>query len=334
MQTLFTRHSLLFFAITISNLSSSCDICNIFEYANRRNQSYVGVFYRQRFFNGYDYKSEPNRYYINPASLQAANARENHVPEEEGTQFFNHKNDFEMYQTIELRGNYAYKKHWNFQLIIPYVHSQLYYKQVWQSPYPVKDSSFNINGFGDAIVAADYTHTFETGWIKHIVKPGLGLKIPTGKYNAGANSKTYGYDIQPGTSSVDIIARLNYLITNDKWGADVFLNYRYCTKGENNVQFGNKWNAMANFYYTLKINEISFLPKIGNYYEFSERDKLNGNIREFTGGYTWFYQAGIDIMYKQFIVQTLFQKPYAEKLNGQVIGNAGRLMLGVVYNFE
>lgn len=330
----FRKFFLLAFLSFHVNFVLACDICNIFEYANRRNRSYVGVFYRHRFFNGYANESQQNQYFLNPQPLQTANARQAHIPEAEGTTFYRNKSDYEMYQTIELRGNYAYRKNWNFQLIMPYVISQLYYKTVWSSGSPIQDSVLRINGLGDAIVVADYTYSFEKGKFKHILKPGIGLKMPSGKYLAGKNGKIYGYDIQPGTSSFDIIGRLNYLVTNDKWGLDLFLNYRYCLKGKNEVQFGNKWNAMTSLYYTLKFHEFSFLPKVGCYYEFSEKDRFRGEIKNLTGGYTWFYQTGVDVMYKQFIVQFLFQKPFAEKLNGPVIGNAGRLMVGVVYNFE
>ncbi len=311
----------------------ACDVCNVFEYANRRNKSYLGVFYRHRFFNGYS--TDPNRYYLIPQDLQNSKARTEHVPEgENNTSFYRHKSDYEMYQTFEIRGNYAYKKHWNFQAIVPYVVSQLYYKQVWQPPKPIADSVVNINGFGDAIILADYTHTFEPGWIRHVIKPGIGVKLPTGMYTASSNGKTYGYDIQPGTGSYDILGRFNYMVTNDTWGVDLFLNYRYCTEGKNNVKFGNKWNAMANVYYTIKVSQVSFLPKTGAYYEFSEKDRRNDIINQYSGGYSWFYQYGIDIMFKQMIFQVLFQKPFAEQLNGPVIGNAGRLTAGLVYNFD
>lgn len=318
--------------LTISQLIA-CDVCNIFEYANRTNRSYVGVFYRQRFFNGYRDLGHQHNYDFVPQNPD--NARMEHVPEgDEGTTFFRNARDYEWYQTVEIRGNYAYGRNWNFQLIVPYVASKLHYQQVWQVPNPIRDSTFNINGLGDAIVVADYAHSFYTGMIKHIVKPGIGLKLPIGMHNASSQGRTYGYDIQPGTGSFDLIARASYLVTNDHWGIDMFLNYRYCFEGVNDVQFGNKWNAMSNIYYTFKIGKMSVLPKIGGYFEHSEKDKVRGKINDFSGGYTWFYQAGADVMAGDFIIQILFQKPFSERLNGPVIGNAGRVMLGVVYNIK
>lgn len=317
--------------------SFACDVCNIFEYANRTNKSYIGVFYRNRFFNGYQHLDNEHIYDLNTSNFQNENARIAHVPSSEKAIFNQHKSDYELYQTIEIRANYTLKSRWNFQLILPYQFTQVYYKQVvvlQPIPTPIQDSTININGLGDAIVSVDYTFVKDKNWLRQMIRPGFGLKLPTGSSAiSSADGSVFKYDLQPGTSSFDIISRLNYLITNDVWGLDMFINYRMSIRGSNQVKLGDRWNIMGNIYYTIGKNSTKLLPKIGLYYEASNYDYTFSNRENHSGGKTLFAQIGADFMTKRFTFQFLFQKPIYERLNGNVIGNAGRLMGGLVYNF-
>lgn len=338
-KSLETKRLLFLFTFHFSLFAFACDVCNVFEYANQRNQNYVGIFYRNRFFNGYQSLNQPNKYQFFPNS--DPNARMEHVPEnEQGTQFNRSAKDFEFYQTIELRANYAISKKFNIQLIAPFGISNVYFSDVSQyigptSPIIKKDSAYGTSGIGDIILMADYIKTHQTGNIKHIIKPGFGLKLPTGsvsrKHNEG---QIMSYDLQPGTGSMDLLFRLNYLVTNDKWGADVFTNYRVCTESSTNMQFGNRFNVSTFLYYTLPIKNIKILPRIGLYAETAAQDFFEKNRLKQTGGHTFFYQFGADIMVGKFVFQTIFQKPFYENLNGDVQGNAGRLAFGLIFNFD
>lgn len=319
--------------------TTACDVCNVFEYANQRNQNYVGIFYRNRFFNGYQSLNQPNAYQFFPSTN--SNARTEHVPDnEQGTKFNRSSTDYEFYQTIEIRANYAISKKINLQLIAPLNFSSVYFSNVSQYIGPTipiikKDSAYGTSGIGDIILMSDYIKTMLAGNIKHILKPGIGLKLPTGsvsrKHNEGGNMS---YDLQPGTGSLDILLRLNYLVTNDKWGADVFTNYRVCTPSSTQMQFGNRFNVSTFLYYTIPVKKIKILPRIGIYAETAARDFYEKKQLKQTDGHTLFYQFGADIMVGRFVFQTIFQKPFYENLNGDVQGNAGRLAFGLVFNFE
>lgn len=326
----------LFFVIRFSD---ACDVCNVFEYANQRNQNYVGVFYRNRFFNGYQSLNQPNNYRFFPNSNP--NARAEHVPEnEEGTQFNRSEKDFEFYQTVELRGNYAISQKVNLQVIVPFNSSSVYFGNVSLyngalSPIVKKDSAYGTSGLGDIILMTDYVKTYVTGNVKHIFKPGFGLKLPSGsvshKHNEG---NVLSYDLQPGTGSLDFLFRANYLVTNDKWGVDLFTNYRLCTRSYSQMKFGNRFNVSSFFYYTIKVKELKFLPRMGLYAEAALQDTYAEKTLAQTGGHTVFYQFGMDFMVGKFVFQTIFQKPFHEKLNGDMQGNAGRLALGLIFNFD
>ncbi|TAG56963.1 MAG: hypothetical protein EAZ27_03825 [Cytophagales bacterium] len=315
----------------------SCDVCNVFEYANRQNSHYIGVFYRNRMFNGFSTLNHQHQYQINPSS----NTRQEHEPESnENTQFNKTQRDFEYYQTLEIRANYAISQKFNLQVFLPYNWSDVYYNEVTQfinpsRPVVKKDSAYGTNGIGDIILMIDYVKNIETGKWKHIIKPGLGLKLPTGSILKKHNEGTFFHpDLQPGTGALDIILRANYLVTNDLWGFDIFTNYRICNQNSKNYTFGNRFNITTLTYYTFNIKSIKILPKLGVYTEFAQNDKKDNIKLTNTGGYTYFVHTGFDLILGKCVVQAIFQKPYFEYLYGDIAGNAGRLSLGLIYNFK
>lgn len=328
-----------FFFITSFFDLFACDVCNVFEYANRQNNHYIGVFYRNRMFNGFSTLDHNHVYQAMP-NYNTGN-RLAHEPDNSSTTTFKQtQQDFEFYQTVELRANYAISSKINVQCILPYNWSSVYYSQVTEflgatKPIVKKDSIYGTSGIGDVVVMADYIHSIETGNWKHIIKPGLGLKLPTGtiqnKYPTG---KLYHSDLQPGTGSLDILLRANYLVTNDLWGFDFFSNYRFCFTNAIHYSFGNRFNITTLAYYTLMIKSLKILPKVGIYTEFAKNDTFEGKTLQNTGGYTYFAHLGLDILLGNIVIQTTFQKPYFEYLYGDIPGNAGRLTLGLIYTFE
>lgn len=314
----------------------SCDVCNVFEYANRQNKHYIGVFYRNRMFNGFATLDHPHKYQLMPSP----NARVEHEPESNQNTIFNQtKKDYEYYQTVEIRGNYAISQKVNIQVILPYNWSEVYYNEVTQLISPTrpvikKDSLYGTSGIGDIVVMSDYIKSFETGNWKHILKPGIGIKLPTGSISKQhLDGNKFHPDLQPGTGSWDFIFRANYLVTNDIVGLDFFSNYRFCTQNSNQYTFGNRFNITAQMYYTFILKKIKILPKIGAYSEYASFDQKSDIKLKNTGGYTHFAQIGLDLIFGKMILQTIFQKPYFEFLNGDVAGNAGRLSVGLIYNF-
>jgi hypothetical protein len=324
----------LFIFIFLGFYALGCDVCNIFEYANRTNQSYIGLFYRNRFFNGYDYINHSNQYFAYHSINENEVSRIEHNPDF-GSQTFVDKTikDTQKFHALELRFNYSFKAKWNFQLIAPFLWNQIYYAQVITFPRQAIDSTLKNSGIGDPLITVERIFTVYTGMTKHILKPGLGVKFPLGSTTATLNNKIYDYELQSGTGSTDFIFRFSYLVTNDKWGADAFINYRINTLGRNDIHLGDRFNAMTNIFYTIGSKKIKVLPKIGAYFEWGERDKNVQQTLLSTGGKTLFAQFGTDIMLDKIIIQLLFQLPVYEKLNGKVIGNAGRLNIGLIYNF-
>ena len=88
------------------------------------------------------------------------------------------------------------------------------------------------------------------------------------------------------------------------------------------------------FYITGKYTNFKWIPKMGLYIENAVQDELNEVKQEDTGGNILFFNIGNDFAYKDLHLQTLFQMPIAENLNGEQLQNAGRFVIGLIYNFS
>ena len=313
----------------------ACDVCNVYEYANRTNKSYVGVFYRNRIYNGYADLGQNHEYFIDPQNLQSA--RVAHQPESYGLIVDRSKLDYERYQTIELRANYAIHEKWNVTIFAPYIMNEIHYQRVYQSPQPVKDTTMSISGLGDIILGGEYVLKKGENNFRHYIKPGLAVKMPTAPYAKQSNEGIMlPQELQRGTGSWDFILRSNYTITyKDNLGIESSLSYKLTTASPKGYKFGNRMNLMANLFYVFAVKEnvVRIIPKTGIYYEESSADKQSGTDILGSGGNSIFYNGGLDLNIKMVTFQFLYQKVLTEQLNGNVMGNAGRLQMGLLYNF-
>ncbi len=312
----------------------ACDVCNVYEYANRNNKSYIGAFYRYRLFNGYSQLGNDHNFSLQP---QNNTARIMHDPESYGLYVDRTPKDYERYQTMEIRGNWAIREKWNLTVFIPFVSNEIYFAKVYKTPYPVSDSIMRMSGLSDIIVGGEYVHTIEKGDFKHFLKPGVMLKLPTGKSNGRSpNGEQYQYELQPGTSSWDFILRGAYTVTyKNKLGLENYLSYKLTTRGTNDHLLGNRFNWMGNVFGVIEAKEdvLRLIPKVGVYFEQARADYQGMTEVSGSGGYSWFYNLGLDVSIKAFTVQFMYQRIMNERLNGNVMGNAGRLQTGVIFNF-
>lgn len=313
--------------------SHACDVCNMYDYTGRQNQSFVGLFYRYRVMNGYSHiNPEAHRFIVSEAN------RGGRVAHDIGGDGFYHNKtnaDFQKYNVADLRFNYALGERANVGCVIPLLSSKAYYKEIFYNTRPVSDSSITTQSLGDIMLFADYVFSWQKSERRAFLKPGFALKLPTGSSYIGKGGVLYPHELQGGTGTVDFVLRLNANIRGKHLGAEWISNYRVNTKqATRGYKFGNSLNLMLNTFYVVYLTEKwSLVPKLGAYTELASSDRLAGERQVHTGGQTLYGNLGLDLMYDQIYVQTLFQKPVYDKLNGAQIGNAGRLVLGVVYNF-
>ncbi|WP_229239683.1 hypothetical protein [Echinicola soli] len=346
----------------LSNEAKACDSCNFFEYSLLQNRSYIGLFYRHRQFGGYDqygYSSPSPGTALVTSKLPAGfengvvakytpNARKAASPsidqdlivmhEPEGTGLYVNKTDqdWETYETVELRGNFTWKNKWNFTFILPFESNRIHYQKMLDLPNPVQDTTLTVHGWGDMTVAADYIHYIYNTKARHTFRPGLAIVVPTGQSNkVASNNSPFDPIIQPGTGSWSYVARFNYQLFYTKTGLNTGFSYKQSTEGAQNYQFGSSFNASAIGFHQISLqDDWMLIPNAGAYYEQSHKDTWTDEKQQLTGGKVVFAQAGLDVNRQEWTLSLMWQTPVYQDLNGNQIHHQNRISIGFIKAFK
>lgn len=339
--------SLFCFSFLGVQKSYACDSCNFFEYSLLQNKSYLGVFYRYRGFN--DYKSytsvSPSAQSIltYPQQLSTKLLPGNypivmHEPEGNNLYVKKSKEDFETYQTIEVRGNITVKNKWNFTAVLPYEFNKVYYEEYLDLPNPTRDTTLFVQGWGDLTLAGDYIWLIYKQKSRHTFRPGFAINLPTGQALIKSNNESDAYFdpiIQPGKKAFAFIPRINYQWFLNNQGVNGGVSYQLSTEGAQNYQAGNSFNAYAIYFHQFQASEkILLAPNAGFYYEASQKDLWQGLEQNLTGGKVAFAQIGLDLNMTQTTLNLVYQHPISQNLNGNQILHSSRISMGIIRNFK
>lgn len=310
-----------------TTVSKACDVCNIYEYKPYNSSgNYVGLFYHYKKFNGYKHMDQSHNFFNSDPNM--------HDFEGSGIFLERKQQDFEIYQTTAARFNINVGGKVNVLFIMPYEFAHVYNETVWSVIEPVKDTTMILQGPGDLISAVDYTFNFNKNDKSHIIRPGIAVKWPTGTFRkTTSKGDLFDPEIQPGSGSIDLIFRLNYLnMASSGFGHMYSVNYKWNGPSQQDYIFSNSFNAQIDLFYQFDLMLEKFLiPKFGIYMESSGYNTFNGEKDLLTGGTTYLWDIGLDFQMRRFTIQTLFQPVLIDNRNGRQIGNAGRLNVGLIY---
>lgn len=335
-----------FFGIGIQ-ISQACDSCNFFEYSLLQNKSYFGLFYRYRGFQ--DYKSYTS---FSPTTSKILNFPQQlsivkipgslpevmHEPEGNNLYVQKSKQDFETYQTLELRGNFTIKNRWNFTAVLPYEFNKVYYENYLDLPRPSRDTTLFVQGWGDLTLATDYIWLIYREKSRHTIRPGFAMTLPTGEawvHSSNESSDLFDPIIQPGKNAFSLIPRINYQWFKTTYGINAGISYQFSTEGAQNYQSGQSLNAYLIYFYQINASSKMLLaPNAGFYVESAKKDLWSGVKQDLTGGNITFAQLGIDLNFTQTTINLVFQKPISQNLNGNQILHGNRISAGIIRNFK
>ncbi len=234
----------------------------------------------------------------------------------------------ETYTVLDVRGVYNFNNRWRVIGSLPVIKNERVINN---------SSQFVISGLGDPFVLGKYnvirTNYTEDNIPNHRLTLGGGIKVPLGKYNFTHNGKAVQHDIQAGTGTFDFLVALDYILKFKKTGIMFSANYKLNTYNQKaDYMFGNTLNSTLNLFVSHKMKEITFLPYVGTYIEQGNRDIENGIYENNTGGNLLFGTAGIQMFYKNFQFEALYQHTLINNLNGSMqLDTKNRLQLGVSY---
>lgn len=180
-------------------------------------------------------------------------------------------------------------------------------------------------GFQGFYRVIDERKTLTKQLLVHSLWVGAGIKIPTGKYDAGEKniSDNNANIFQLGSGSVDITLNAMYDVRLQDVGINATVSYKINTANSEGYRYGNKLSGNVQAYHKLRVKqEITVSPNLGLLYENTARDKARGYLHDMPGGQLLLGAAGMEAGFRRFAIGGSYQLPLSQDLaRGSVKAN-------------
>lgn len=309
----------LFFSLS----SEACDICgNFMGLTPYNNRNSITLLHRYRVFNGYRNYQAQHRFFPTSA-YRSMHAQHDTLP---GSMLLHSSKDFESYKVFELRCKYFVHKRIELNAFAPLLSNRSKTNGVYESH----------TGFGDVSINAGF-HVLlpdEEKEVKHKLVAGLGLKLPSGNYYAhDSQSRRLPFEMQPGTGSMDGFMYLNYILMYQKLGINVNGTFKVNGQNRYNEKVNNSSTDFLSVFYKVKCGNVLLYPSIQANYEYTKGLEIKKVLQTSTAVNVLMLGPGLDLYYKSFSVNASWQFTAYEKVLPGDLESAGRLSLGLNYNF-
>lgn len=308
--------------MTLNLAANACDICGSYMgITPYDNQSSITLLHRYRSFGGYRGQKHP----IFPQGAQLFNF--NNQTNAPITNHNGNPSDYEVYRATEIRARYFLSKRIEINAIVPYNSNTEKYN----------GNTSTLTGIGDVNLFAGYhfLRKLDKPIINQRLIVGLGIKLPTGKFNAeNFEGIKFSTITQAGTGSTDGFAYLNYILGYKKAGLSLSASYKVNGQNKDQESIANSTTSFLNFFYNVKLNNtLKMVPSAQFAYEYTAGAKYQGLktgehvMNNLMGG------VGIDFFIKNISLNMALQSNlWAAKTYHPM--PAGRLVLGITYNFN
>lgn len=314
---------LLLLFIFLSDAAKACDICGSFmgltPYTNRNS---ISLLHRYRIFNGYRSYQEQSSFFP-PSAYRTMHLQHDSVPEALKA---HSSKDFESYKIFELRFKYFVHRRIELNVFAPLLDNKAKTNDVYE----------HHTGFGDVSLNAGY-HLIVPGEekeTKHKLVVGAGIKLPTGNYYAhSSTSQRLPFEMQPGTGSTDGFVYLNYIFMYEKIGFNLSGNFKFNGKNRYQERVGNSTTDFVSIFYKTKLGNVFLYPSVQANYEYTKGIYVKKVVQPSTMMNVLMIGPGLDVYYRSFSLNAAWQFTIYEKVLSGDLQSAGRLSLGLNYNF-
>ena len=308
----------------------ACDICGCYMGVTPYdNQSSIMLLHRYRMFNGYPGMGGrgfvPNTGYLAARPLNQAGVGHQHDLNAGEHDHVKSKDDFELFRTIELRGQWFVHPRVEVIGIVPMQSNSMAYGG---------DEPSHMTSLGDVNVLAGY-HVLRSIMDKPLQQRlvlGGGIKLPTGKfYVTDRNGFRYPLLNQPGTGSTDFLFYTRYSAAWRWYGITANALYRANTTNYYGERMGNGSSIFMNWFVRRQLGDWIVLPAFQHYFEHTNGEFFQG---ENTGNHrmtAWLAGPGVDAFYKNWGLHVGAKWPVYQVFNNHP-ENALQLIAGVSFN--
>ncbi|MCB0793478.1 MAG: hypothetical protein KDB88_01975 [Flavobacteriales bacterium] len=300
-------------ACTMTSLMA-CDVCGVFLgiRPNDRSSSF-GLFYRWRQLRGD----------LSPVSLLAKHG--DPAPEGSAPQHYE-----EQFLVLEARGEVWLGQRWSILASVPVVNNYQSVDQV---------AAADVYGVADPFVLGRYVVVNTrgndvAGRAVHRLSLGLGLKAPLGMSNVSYNGERVDEDLQPGTSTWDGLASVEYQVRRNALGASLAASGRFNTANDEGYQLGHGMGTTVEAFYLVGKEALRWGPSLGAYGEYTAKDQLDGTPVPYTGTSTLFSHLGSRVWWRNWMLSVYHQYAVSADNGALMVPNRQRLILGITYNLN
>ncbi len=140
------------------------------------------------------------------------------------------------------------------------------------------------------------------------------MKLPTGKFEAEANSLVPSANNQVGTGSVDFILSSNYVLNVRQFTLSSNATYKI-NEDAKTFHFGNRFAANVFGSYSFGRSKVTFSPNIGLLYEHLNANAVNKVRVADTGGSALIGAAGLEMSFRKVSIGFNAQLPVKENIS-------------------
>jgi hypothetical protein len=250
-----------------------------------------------------------------------------HFQTDSGSQY---SRDF--FHTTELWGGYKVGK---FQLMafVPYI-----------NVHKISDDGvIDTTGWGDITLLANYqlysktvngSETKKT--ISNTLWAGGGIKLATGASNVDVNDPAFtvgDFSQSPGTGSTDYLLNVNHNLTFGNGGVVTNLAYRFNQVNAQEFQYGNRFYANSNYFYSFNAGLFIIRPLVGLNLVLNSANTFQGDKVENSDGYVLNGVGGVNIQKGKVGLLFNASAPVSENLYQGLTQFKERVSVALTYSF-
>jgi len=322
-----TRLLMLFGIGMLTIQSLACDICGGFMgITPYDNQSSLCLMHRYRIYNGYRLYNQQSHFFPAGAYQKTMHGGNTDGHDSILKRAYSSK-DYESYTVYELRAKYFIHRRIELNVFMPLLNTRS------------KTDTLRTNhtGLGDPTLFAGY-HLLrpdaEASWKQRLIV-GAGVKLPLGNYYAHDQySNRIPLLLQPGTGSTDGFAYLTYVLSYQKIGLSLNSNFKLNGSNKYHERIGNSSSNFVNVFFRHTFHDWTLIPSVQGYYEYTKGLYEKGKLQEGTEMNALLIGPGLDIFYKNFSLNLGLQFNAWEHTSPDNLKNAGRMVIGLCYNFK
>jgi hypothetical protein len=236
----------------------------------------------------------------------------------------------EVYQTTELWGGWNLSKRFRLMAIVPMAFNQRTNQGITQ----------HKNGLGDVLLNGYYNllnikKKLGNKLLVQSLWAGVGVKLPTGKYNAADKSTSNNTNLfQLGTGSWDVLLNAMYDLRLQDAGINASVSYKMNTANRYDYNYGNRLTATTQLYHKFRLwQKLVLAPNTGITYEYGNKDMDVRYKVDMSGGRALLYTAGMEIAYKKLVMGGNWQTPLSQNMANGFVKAGNRYMLHAGISF-